>query len=323
MVKALAKSVMRAFPAQPSPKDISLFEIFQTQEYLRANAAEQNRVKLQSAEYRYQCELDADFFQMYFPTVDPLSFRGKAMLDLGSFTGGRLIRWAEKYGLGNPVGIDIEPLFAEAGQLFAAQKGISAHFHTGYAEDLPFGDEEFDVVVAFDVFEHVRSVSQAMSECLRILKPNGILLTAFPQYFQPAESHLGLVTRAPALHWFFSGRTLTAAYYEITKERGNDADWYARESPDLEPWERMRSLNGITVRRFRDIVRSQSAWKLIYWSTRPIFHGRARRGGLFAAASTIFGMAARLPILEELFLGRICCVLEKRGEVASSGKRLQ
>src|SRR5207237_10793605 len=113
----------------------------------------------------------------------------------------------------------------------------------GYAEQMPFADGAFDVIVAFDVFEHVRDVAQVMAECYRTLKPGGVLLTAFPQFLQPAESHLGMVTRAPALQWFFSGRALTAAYHDITKERGEAAQWYARETPELEPWERMRSLN--------------------------------------------------------------------------------
>src|SRR5205085_1487873 len=158
---------------------------------------------------------------------------------------------------------------------------------------------------------HVRDVAQVMAECYRTLKPGGVLLTAFPQFLQPAESHLGMVTRAPALQWFFSGRALTAAYHDITKERGEAAHWYARETPELEPWERMRSLNGISVRRFRQIVRSNPGWRMEYWSTRPIFSGRGERGGAYRALSALFGTFARTPLLEELFLGRIACVLRR------------
>jgi hypothetical protein len=59
-------------------------------------------------------------------------------------------------------------------------------------------------------------------------------------------------------------------------------------------------------------VRSQPKWDPIYWSRRPIFNGRGRRGGIYGAVSAAFSLPARLPLLEELFLGRICCVLVKR-----------
>ena len=134
----------------------------------------------------------------------------------------------------------------------------------------------------------------------------------FPQFFQPMEAHLGMVTKTPALHWFFSGKTLTKAYYEIIKERGEDANWYALENSELSDWERLPTLNGITVKKFRKIIRSNNSWKIINWAKNPIFSdGRMSEKFLFRILKKLFILPAKLPILEELFLGRICCVLEK------------
>ena len=68
-------------------------------------------------------------------------------------------------------------------------------------------DNSFDYIVNFDVLEHVRDVEIVLKECFRVLKPDGKLLAVFPPFFQPLEAHLGMVTKMPALHWLFSGKT--------------------------------------------------------------------------------------------------------------------
>ena len=47
-------------------------------------------------------------------------------------------------------------------------------------QKLQFGDGEFDVVIASDVFEHVRRDRQAFAEILRVLKPGGSLVLTVP-----------------------------------------------------------------------------------------------------------------------------------------------
>jgi len=114
------------------------------------------------------------------------------------------------------------------------------------------------------------------------------------------------------LHWVFSGKTLTEAYYETLKERGDNAKWYARSTPQLDSWERLPTLNGITVGAFRRILKSQPGWVLNYWSTEPILSdGRRAREPIFRALRLLFVLPAKMPVLEELFLGRICCDLAK------------
>ena len=104
--------------------------------------------------------------------------------------------------------------------MFATEKNINATFTTGFGEDLPYPDNSFDFIVSYDVFEHVRDLRIVMGEVSRVLKPGGRLLAVFPQFYQPLESHLTLVSKTPALHWIFSGQTLTDAYNEIIDERG-------------------------------------------------------------------------------------------------------
>jgi ubiquinone/menaquinone biosynthesis C-methylase UbiE len=49
---------------------------------------------------------------------------------------------------------------------------------------LPFRSEIFDVVLCSHVIEHVPNDNQAISEISRVLKPNGVLIIAFPNCFK-------------------------------------------------------------------------------------------------------------------------------------------
>lgn len=47
-------------------------------------------------------------------------------------------------------------------------------YQLGYAEDLPYPDNYFDVVLCVDVLEHVADWQQAVAETYRVLQPGGI-----------------------------------------------------------------------------------------------------------------------------------------------------
>jgi SAM-dependent methyltransferase len=50
----------------------------------------------------------------------------------------------------------------------------------GQITALPFADEAFDLVAAFDVIEHVEDDRQVFAELARVLKPGGVLLFSVP-----------------------------------------------------------------------------------------------------------------------------------------------
>lgn len=58
-------------------------------------------------------------------------------------------------------------------------------FVAASAEDLPFADRSFDVVVMYAVLEHIPDVSKAFAEVARILKPGGVFTgySAFMECF--------------------------------------------------------------------------------------------------------------------------------------------
>ena len=67
------------------------------------------------------------------------------------------------------------------------------HTVTADAENLPFGDDSFDVVIMEAVLEHIPDVGAAFSEVSRILRPNGLFVgyAAFMECFHEISySHL-------------------------------------------------------------------------------------------------------------------------------------
>ena len=217
---------MKVFPNHPTQDNKNNHEIFHHNDYINGSEAQKREIRLTSAKYRYEYEKNRDFFKTYFPKFNEEEYKNKEILEIGSYTGGSLVYWIERYGFSKGSGLDINTIFAEAGNAFAKEKKINATFDTGFGENLPYPDNSFDFIVSYDVFEHVHDLEIVMSECNRVLRPNGFLLAVFPPFFQPLEAHLTLVTKAPALHWIFSGHTLTDAYNQIIDERGSEAHWY-------------------------------------------------------------------------------------------------
>jgi SAM-dependent methyltransferase len=72
---------------------------------------------------------------------------------------------------------------------------------TDSERDIPFDDGMFDVVIANQVFEHVRFLDAMLGEVARVLKPGGSLFAAFPLATVPMEAHL----LVPFAHWLPPG----------------------------------------------------------------------------------------------------------------------
>jgi SAM-dependent methyltransferase len=89
---------------------------------------------------------------------------GARVLDVGS-ADGPSVSW-----LGDRVAVDIDPRGLRPGGVCAA------------VEALPFSDDGFDVVSAFDVVEHCKDEELALSELRRVAMPGGVVLLSVPAY---------------------------------------------------------------------------------------------------------------------------------------------
>lgn len=302
---------MSLWPSIPSESDSSLNEIFRHPRYRDATPADKRRIMLESAEWRYRYDTEMPFFDIYFPGLDPAPYlTDKNVLDFGCFTGGRALRWAEKYRIRKLFGTDINPIYLEAAALFAESRGVPCEYQIlDDQKCIPFPNSSIDTVISFDVFEHVDDLERTLRECVRVLRPGGSIFVVFPSFYNPLESHLGLVTRVPAMQWLFAPEAITEAYVSILKERGQEAHWYAPRA--LSPWERLPTLNGTTKRQFYALV-NRMPLEVARTTRTPIFvTGKSYRAIRRAFIRPILNVLLATRMFDDLLLDRIAVVLRR------------
>ncbi|MEO8231633.1 MAG: class I SAM-dependent methyltransferase [Ignavibacteriota bacterium] len=69
-------------------------------------------------------------------------------------------------------------------------------FINGIAQQLPFSNQSFDLIIIQDVIEHLTEVKDFYSEIKRVLKPNGMIYLSTPNKFSIfnfiSDPHFGL-----------------------------------------------------------------------------------------------------------------------------------
>lgn len=143
----------------------------------------------------------------FFPyhQAGPLA-TGRVVLDVGCELGlgsHHLARVARSV-----IGVDASSAWVDAAQSLAPEPGTKVGFRVADACALPFGDGAFDLVVAFNLLEHVPEPARAASECLRVLSDGGRLMFTLPgrglsveddTTLQPAEGLDAVVPLVTAL----------------------------------------------------------------------------------------------------------------------------
>lgn len=98
------------------------------------------------------------------------------VLDIGCGAGHGSNMLSKKYK--KVYGVDISEEAIEYAKSNWATNNIE--FVVGSAMDIPFPDSTFDVVSAFEVFEHLTDWRKFLSEIKRVLKPGGVVYISTP-----------------------------------------------------------------------------------------------------------------------------------------------
>jgi SAM-dependent methyltransferase len=158
--------------------------------------------------------------------------RGASTLDFGCGAG-EVVRAGRARGL-DVRGVDTfegrperRDALAERGLLGAAVREI------GDDGRIPFPDETFDLVVANQVFEHVRDFDPPLDEIARVLRPGGLVLALFPSRGVLREGHVGI----PLAHWFPPGAA-RSRFVLAMRSLGLGYDRWGRGSSSAAEWTR-------------------------------------------------------------------------------------
>ena len=98
------------------------------------------------------------------------------VLDIGTSTGTNL-RLLKELGFSNRQGLDR----SDEAIRWCAEKGFG-RVEKGDACELPFGDGEFQLVLATDIIEHVDDDLRAITEIRRVLAPGGTAIISVPAF---------------------------------------------------------------------------------------------------------------------------------------------
>jgi cyclopropane fatty-acyl-phospholipid synthase-like methyltransferase len=110
------------------------------------------------------------------------------VLDIGSGVGGPAIYIAQKTGC-RIMGIEISDVGVERARKFASDSGLSnrATFHLGDAMEMPFPENEFDVVISLNVMNVFEDKIGLFRQVLRVLKTNGVFAFLSGAVDMPAD----------------------------------------------------------------------------------------------------------------------------------------
>lgn len=108
--------------------------------------------------------------------VEGLDLQGKRVLDIGCGLGRPACILAEKYGA-FVVGIDLEDHLVDRSKQRAMEMGLEerTEFMAVKPGPLGFADGSFDIVVSSGAFTQIENKLDMYKECLRVLKPGGVL----------------------------------------------------------------------------------------------------------------------------------------------------
>ena len=76
-------------------------------------------------------------------------------------------------------GVDVHPYTQEV-ERSMERLGVTALLRQASLFEMPFAEDEFDVLVCLSVLEHIKELDVALEEVARVLRPSGVAVIGFP-----------------------------------------------------------------------------------------------------------------------------------------------
>jgi ubiquinone/menaquinone biosynthesis C-methylase UbiE len=236
---------------------------------------------------------------------------GKDVLDFGC-GGGALSLMLARQGVKSLTGTDLNgQMIAQAQEELSKLNGslqVTPRFVLGRdSRKIEFPDNSFDIILCFDVLEHIMDYREIVAEWQRVLRRDGKVFIWWVPWFHPYGHHMESLVPLPWAHVVFSDKTLfeaCARVYDMPefKPRWWDLDEQGRKRPNK--WltmERFNDLNKLTIREFEQLC-GQTGLQI---DTREI----VGFGG--SAISRLTRTLAHLPVTREFFCSRVVYRLQK------------
>ena len=244
-----------------------------------------------------------------FANFDNLDLTGLHVLDVGCGLGANLFH-LHQLGAKSITGLDISVDQATCTKKLLRDNWPDVAGRVGFvgadAANMPFAQNSFDALVAADTFEHINALDAALSECARVLKPNGRLYAYFPPFYAPWGAHMVNWIRLPWCQLLFSEETILRVAREM-EARGESVN--SKLPPetqlDLGSGKRIPFVSHLTVRRFQQAVGRIPNWRIVDTKLLP------PNWRTSSWSRRIVQPINQLPLAQEVFTAKAVFVIQK------------
>jgi ubiquinone/menaquinone biosynthesis C-methylase UbiE len=186
--------------------------------------------------------------------------RGKDCIDFGCGVGD-LAFHITRHQPKSVLGLELDPVGVQMANDRLAKETfpVKPEFRASHADHVERPDDSADLILCFDVLEHIMDYRQIITEWKRILRPGGRMGIWWCPWFHPYGPHIESLVPIPWCHVLFSERVLIetcARIYESSdyQPRVWDLDEDGNRLPNK--WRNMRELpevNRLTMNEFEDV----------------------------------------------------------------------
>jgi SAM-dependent methyltransferase len=184
---------------------------------------------------------------------------GGPVLEVGCGEG-RVLRDLKERGY-DLTGLDASPSLLEA----ARGADPDGRYVLGRAEDLPFEDDSFDLVVAYNVLMDVEDMPQAVAEIARVLRPGGRLCACVTHPLNDV-GHF-----AENGSFVIPGSYLEEGWISVSVERAGLEMCFDGRTYPLESYARALENAGLLIEALREPAAPPDSSEGEQWSRIPLF----------------------------------------------------
>jgi 2-polyprenyl-3-methyl-5-hydroxy-6-metoxy-1,4-benzoquinol methylase len=266
---------------------------------------------IELVKHEYDSGDNPNFGDAFAGTVKPEDLAGKDVLDVGCGWGGKAIALAERVGIRHLAGFDLPRQFKpDVVKEIADSLGLDSEWKTGYAESMPFADEQFDVALLDDVLEHVEAPPAVHRESVRVLRPGGLIIAKFPSIKMMKAHHLDRAISIPAIPYIASMRTWSAGLNDCLLRHPGSVDYvpFSEVVRGFSGWHVLRGFSGLDWRTAK-MVTAQSPFSVRYLAL--VGAPRTFRERVNPAVVAVYETLRSLPPLREFLSSAIAFVGER------------
>jgi 2-polyprenyl-3-methyl-5-hydroxy-6-metoxy-1,4-benzoquinol methylase len=230
-----------------------------------------------------------------------ISLTGVDVLDLGCNDGALTRQYLAEHPR-SLIGIDVDEAAVQRARVSYSASPVD--FRVSSTTGLPVEPASIDLILCYDVFEHVSNPDAILAECKRVLRPGGRMLIGTWGWFHPFAPHLWSTMPVPWAHVLVSERTLLRACRRVYHAPWyvptfHDFDENGNRKPDKYMEESLSTdyLNKFRVSQFEQaFARSGLRWQV---HLQPF------------GAAPWSGVLLRVPFLREFVHGYLWAVLTR------------